>query len=251
MFFGWFYYDWTILILIPPLILALIAQSRVNSTYKKYSQVRSSRGLTAHEVARQILDANGLSYIKIEHVSGKLTDNYDPKAEVIRLSDSVDGNDSVAAIGVAAHECGHAIQHAEGYAPIKLRSAMIPITNFGSRFSMIFIIIGLVLVSVQRSAETAGMYNFGMAIAVIGILLFSLSTVFQLVTLPVEFNASSRALKTLKGFHILEDDEIPKARKVLSAAAMTYVAALVSSLASLLRIVLIVLGASGRGNRRN
>lgn len=248
MFFGWFYYDWTILILIPPMIFALIAQAKVNSAYKKYSQIRSSRGITAHEAARQILDANGLSYIKIEHISGKLTDHYDPKAEVIRLSDSVDGNQSVAAIGIAAHECGHAIQHAEGYAPIKLRSALVPITNLGSKLSMIFIIIGLVLVSAQRTAETMGMYNTGMAIAVIGILLFSLSTIFQLVTLPVEFNASSRALKTLDEFHILEDSEIPQARKVLSAAAMTYVAALVSSLASLLRIVLIVLG-SGRSRR--
>lgn len=248
MFFGWFYYDWTILILIPPMIFALIAQAKVNSAYKKYSQIRSSRGITAHEAARQILDANGLSYIKIEHISGKLTDHYDPKAEVIRLSDSVDGNQSVAAIGIAAHECGHAIQHAEGYAPIKLRSALVPITNLGSKLSMIFIIIGLVLVSAQRTAETMGMYNTGMAIAVIGILLFSLSTIFQLVTLPVEFNASSRALKTLDEFHILEDSEIPQARKVLSAAAMTYVAALISSLASLLRIVLIVLG-SGRSRR--
>lgn len=248
MFFGWFYYDWTILILIPPMIFALIAQAKVNSAYKKYSQIRSSRGITAHEAARQILDANGLSYIKIEHISGKLTDHYDPKAEVIRLSDSVDGNQSVAAIGIAAHECGHAIQHAEGYAPIKLRSALVPITNLGSKLSMIFIIIGLVLVSAQRTAETMGMYNTGMAIAVIGILLFSLSTIFQLVTLPVEFNASNRALKTLDEFHILEDSEIPQARKVLSAAAMTYVAALVSSLASLLRIVLIVLG-SGRSRR--
>lgn len=248
MFFGWFYYDWTILILIPPMIFALIAQAKVNSAYKKYSQVRSSRGITAHEAARQILDANGLSYIKVEHISGKLTDHYDPKAEVIRLSDSVDGNQSVAAIGIAAHECGHAIQHAEGYAPIKLRSALVPITNIGSRLSMIFIIIGLVLVSAQRGAEAMEMYNFGMAVAVIGILLFSLSTVFQLVTLPVEFNASSRALKTLDEFHILEDSEIPQAKKVLSAAAMTYVAALVSSLASLLRIVLIVLG-SGRSRR--
>lgn len=249
MFFGWFYYDWTILILIPPMLFALWAQARVNSTYRKYSQVRNSRGLTAHEVARQILDANGLYNIRIEHVSGKLTDHYDPKAGVVRLSDEIDGSDSVAAIGIAAHECGHAVQHAEGYAPVKLRTALVPITNIGSSLSMIFIIIGLVLVSAQRTAEAVGYYNFGMAIAVIGILLFSLSTIFQLVTLPVEFNASSRALKTLDSYHILEDNELPYARKVLSAAAMTYVAALVSSLASLLRIVLIVLGA-GRNNKR-
>ncbi len=246
--FGLFYYDWTILILIPPMIFALIAQARVNSAYSKYSKVKSARGLTAHEVARQILDANGLTYIKIEHVSGKLTDHYDPKAEVVRLSDSVDGNDSVAAIGIAAHECGHAVQHAQGYAPVKIRSAMVPITNFGSSLSMILILLGLVLVFAQRAATAGGMYNFGMTIAVIGIMLFALSTVFQLITLPVEFNASSRAIKTLNSFHILEDSEIPMARSVLSAAALTYVAALVSSLATLLRLVLIVLGA-GRGRR--
>lgn len=246
--FGLFYYDWTILILIPPMIFALIAQARVNSAYSKYSKVKSARGLTAHEVARQILDANGLTYIKIEHVSGKLTDHYDPKAEVVRLSDSVDGNDSVAAIGIAAHECGHAVQHVQGYAPVKIRSAMVPITNFGSSLSMILILLGLVLVFAQRAATAGGMYNFGMTIAVIGIMLFALSTVFQLITLPVEFNASSRAIKTLNSFHILEDSEIPMARSVLSAAALTYVAALVSSLATLLRLVLIVLGA-GRGRR--
>lgn len=246
--FGWFYYDWTILILIPPMIFALMAQAKVNAAYSKYSKVKSSRGLTAHEVARQILDANGLTYIKVEHISGKLTDHYDPKAEVVRLSDGVDGSDSVAAIGIAAHECGHAIQHAQGYAPVKLRSAMVPITNIGSRFSMIFILIGLVLVSAQRAAEVGGYYNFGMTIAVVGIMLFALSTVFQLVTLPVEFNASSRAVETLQSFHILEDSEIPMAKNVLSAAALTYVAALVSSLATLLRLVIIVLGA-GRGKR--
>ena len=236
------------MILIPPMIFALIAQARVNSAYSKYSKVKSARGLTAHEVARQILDANGLTYIKIEHISGKLTDHYDPKAEVIRLSDSVDGNDSVAAIGIAAHECGHAVQHAQGYAPVKIRSAMVPITNFGSRLSMIFILLGLVLVFAQKAATAGGMYNFGMTIAVIGIMLFALSTVFQLITLPVEFNASSRAIKTLESFHILEDSEIPMARSVLSAAALTYVAALVSSLATLLRLILIVLGA-GRGRK--
>ncbi len=247
--FGLFYYDWTILILIPPMLLALFAQAKVNSAYSKYSKIRNSRGLTAHEVARQILDANGLSYIKIEHIKGKLTDHYDPKAEVIRLSDSVDGSDSVAAIGVAAHECGHAVQHAQGYAPIKIRSAMVPITNLGSKLSILFIIVGLVFVFAQRAATENGMYNFGMTIAVIGIMLFSLSTIFQLITLPVEFNASSRAIKTLESFHILEDTEIPMARKVLSAAALTYVAALVSSIASLLRLVLIVLSAGGRGRR--
>lgn len=249
MLFGWFYYDWTILILIPPMLFALWAQARVNSTYKKYSAVQSRRGITAHEAARQILDANGLTYIKVEHVSGKLSDHYDPKAEVVRLSDSVDGSTSVAAIGVAAHECGHAVQHAQNYLPVKLRTALVPITNIGSSISMWFIIIGLILVSVQQTAENMGMHNFGMAIAVVGILLFSLTTVFQLVTLPVELDASSRAMKTLESYHILEPDELPGAKRTLRAAAMTYVAALVSSLASLLRIVLIVLSANRRGRR--
>ncbi len=240
----YYYYDWTILILIPPLILSLYAQFKVNSTYKKFSQIKNARGFTAREVARRILDANGLYDIQIEHIKGNLTDHFDPSSNTIRLSDSVDNSTSVAAIGVAAHECGHAVQHAVGYTPIKIRTAMVPITNFSSKLSILFIIVGLILSNMYRATNGN---NFGFTLAVIGICLFAVATVFQLVTLPVEFNASSRALKTLETDNILYDDEVPMARKVLTAAALTYVAALISSIASLFRLVLIVFG----GNRRN
>lgn len=238
---GFFYYDWTMLLLIPPLILGIYAQFKVNSTYKRYEKIKNVRGLTAREVTRQILDANGLYHVKIEHIKGKLSDHYDPKTETVRLSDSVDGSDSVAAIGVAAHECGHAVQHANGYVPLKLRSAMVPITNFSSNFAFLFVIVGLVLGNMAK-----GQSDFGYNLAIVGVILFAVVALFQLVTLPVEFNASSRALKTLENDGILYDDELTGAKKVLTAAALTYVAALISSLASLLRIVLIVLG--GRRN---
>lgn len=242
MFFGIF--DWTFIIIIPAILFALYAQSNVNSTYKKYSQISNRKGLTAREVARQILDENGLYEVQIEHISGNLTDHYDPRANVIRLSDSVDNSTSVAAIGVAAHEVGHAIQHAENYTPVKIRSALVPITNFGSRISMILILIGLALVGVTESGD------LGFSIAIIGLLAYCLVAVFQIVTLPVEFNASSRALKTLGDRGILYADEVPSARKVLTAAALTYVAALVSTLSTILRLLIIILNASGRNNRR-
>ncbi len=241
MFF--YYYDWTILILIPPLLLSIYAQFKVNSTYRKFSEVKNARGLTGREVARRILDANGLYDIQIEHIRGNLTDHFDPSSNTIRLSDSVDNSTSVAAIGVAAHECGHAVQHAVGYTPIKIRTAMVPITNFSSNLSILFIIVGLLISNMYRATQGN---NFGFTISVIGICLFAVATVFQLITLPVEFNASARALKTLETDMILYDDEIPMAKKVLSAAALTYVAALISSIATLLRLVLIVFS----GNRR-
>ena len=220
-----YYFDYSFIVLIPALIFALYAQFKVNSTYSKYSRVRSSRGITGAEVARQILDSNGLYNVQIAHIKGNLTDNYNPQTGVLSLSDSTYASDSVAAIGVAAHECGHAVQHAVGYAPIKLRMALVHITNFGSSAGVLVIMIGLIF----------GSYT----LALIGILLYSLMAIFQLVTLPVEFDASSRALRTLQADHILEDDEIPYARKVLSAAAMTYVAALVSTVATLFRYLLI------------
>lgn len=241
---GFFYFDWTIIIIIPALIFALYAQSKVNSTYKKYSNVGNRRGYTAREVARQILDSNGLENVGIEHISGELTDHYDPKANVIRLSDSVDSSTSVAAIGVAAHEVGHAIQHATGYTPVKLRTALVPITNFGSSISMILIFIGLALVGISQAAD------FGFYVAIAGLLAYCLVAVFQIVTLPVEFNASNRALRTLDEKGILASDEVPMAKKVLSAAALTYVAALVSTLATIMRLLLIILNASGRNRRR-
>lgn len=237
-------FDWTFIIIIPAMLFALYAQNKVNSTYKKYSQVGNQKGLTARQVARQILDENGLYNVQIEHISGNLTDHYDPKSNVIRLSDSVDNSTSVAAIGVAAHEVGHAIQHATNYKPVKVRSALVPITNFGSSISMILIMIGLVFVGLSETG------NFGFTIAIIGLLAYCLVAVFQIVTLPVEFNASSRALKTLSDRGILYSDEVPMAKKVLSAAAMTYVAALVSTLSTILRLLVIILNASGRNRRR-
>lgn len=221
-----------IFLVIPAVILAMWASANVNSTFKKYSAVRSSSGLTGESAARRILDANGLYNVQIEHISGNLTDHYDPKTDVIRLSDSVYANSSAAAIGVAAHEAGHAVQYATGYTPMKVRSAIIPICNIGSNLAMPLIIIGLVL----------GAYG----LANLGILAFGLSTVFQLVTLPVEFNASGRAMAALSSSGYMSDDDLKASRKVLTAAALTYVAALAVSLANLLRFIVLVNG----GRRR-
>lgn len=219
------YWDQTIIILIPALIFSLIAQLMVKGTFSKYSGVRNSRGYTGADAARAILDRNGLSYIRIEHINGELTDHYDPGANVIRLSDSVYNNDSVAAVGVAAHEAGHAVQYAEGYGPIKVRSAIIPITQFGSNLSTPLVIFGIIFSS--NVLITAG------------ILLFCTVVLFQAITLPVEFNASGRALKVLGEEHFLDDDEMKGAKSVLTAAALTYVAAMFSALASLARLLLI------------
>lgn len=207
------------------LIIPVVASLNVKSTYSKYSRVKNVRGWTADQVARKILDSNGLYYISIERVSGDLTDHFDPTANVIRLSDSVYGKTSVAAIGVAAHECGHAVQHAEEYSPIVIRSKMVPITNFCSKASYFLILIGLIL-------------SFNEVLVNLGIILFLGVVAFQLITLPVEFDASSRALKTLESDSILEVTEVSSASKVLRAAAMTYVAALLTSLLQLLRLIL-------------
>ncbi len=219
------YWDQTIIILIPALIFSLIAQLMVKGAFSKYSGVRNSRGYTGADAARAILDRNGLSYIRIEHINGELTDHYDPGANVIRLSDSVYNNDSVSAVGVAAHEAGHAVQYAEGYGPIKVRSAIIPITQFGSNLSTPLVILGIIFSS--NVLITAG------------ILLFCTVVLFQAITLPVEFNASGRALKVLREEHFLDDDEMKGAKSVLTAAALTYVAAMFSALASLARLLLI------------
>lgn len=219
------YWDQTIIILIPALIFSLIAQLMVKGAFSKYSGVRNSRGYTGADAARAILDRNGLSYIRIEHINGELTDHYDPSANVIRLSDSVYNNDSVAAVGVAAHEAGHAVQYAEGYGPIKVRSAIIPITQFGSNLLTPLVIFGIIFSS--NVLITAG------------ILLFCTVVLFQAITLPVEFNASGRALKVLREEHFLDDDEMKGAKSVLTAAALTYVAAMFSALASLARLLLI------------
>lgn len=225
------YWDSTIIILIPAIIFSIVAQIMVKSAFSKYSKVRNSRGLTGADAAREILDRNGLSNVRIEHISGSLTDHYDPRANVIRLSDDVYGSATVAAVGVAAHEAGHAVQYAEGYYPIKIRNAIIPVTRFGSSLSTPLVILGLVL-----------SWDF---LITAGILLFCAVVLFQAITLPVEFNASGRALKTLRSSHFLEDDEMKGARSVLTAAAMTYVAAMLSALLSLVRLLVI----SGRRRR--
>ena len=209
------------------LILPIIAQINVTSTFNKYSKVRSSRGLTADQVARQILDSNGLYNVRIERVSGKLSDHYDPRDNVVRLSDSTYGNSSVAAIGVAAHECGHVCQHAENYGPIVLRSKLVPITNFCSRFWYFTFILGLVFSEL----------SIGTPLVYASIIMFAAVIVFQLVTLPTEFDASSRALATLENNNLLEASEVPQAKKVLTPAALTYVTGLVVSLLQLLRLL--------------
>ena len=227
------YFDWTYLVIVfPMLIISLIAQMKVQSTYQKFSKIYARSGYTAEAAVRRILDSNGLYHVQITRVSGNLTDHYDPQKQVIALSDSVYGSTSVAAIGVAAHEAGHAVQHAEEYLPIRIRTAIVPITNFGSRLSMPLVLIGLLL----------GIYPLAYA----GILLFGTVALFQLVTLPTEFDASRRALKTLGEGMYLSDDELKGTKKVLSAAAATYLAALFVSLASLLRLLIIVNGGRGR-----
>lgn len=234
MFFGFFWGDWTILVLIPAMIFAFWAQSNVQSTFKKYSAVRNARGITGADAARRILNENGLYHIRVEHIHGHLNDHYDPRDGVIRLSDAVYNATSAAAIGVAAHEAGHACQHAVGYGPLKLRQAIIPVTNIGSRLAMPIFLIGLIFAGSSYLGNGIGdIFMFA------GIALFSLSVLFQLVTLPTEFNASSRALKTLESSGVLYGDELDAAGKTLRAAALTYVAALATALASLLRLILI------------
>ena len=237
----YFYYgfDWTYMVLVLPcIILSLWASSRVNSTFKKYSQQHSIRRITGAQAAQRVLSANGVSGVRIERVSGNLTDHYDPKTNVIRLSDSVHDSTSTAAIGVACHEAGHAVQYAQSYAPIKLRAAIIPVTNLGSRLAMPLILIGILL-SAFGELSTSLVY--------LGIACFGLSLVFQLITLPVEFNASRRAMEAIESGNLLTEEEQRGARKTLSAAAMTYVAATAVALAQLLRLIAIF----GRGRRRN
>ncbi len=230
MMFGFFWGDWTFLILVPAMIFALIAQARVQNTFKKYSREASRSGLTGAQAARKLLDANGLYHIPILRVNGHLSDHYDPRNHSLSLSDSVYDSTSAAAIGVACHEVGHAIQHANNYAPLSIRMAIIPLCNIGSNLAMPLFIIGLLF---------AGASPFSTGLMLAGIACFSLATLFQLITLPVEFNASRRALEGIQSHHLLYDSEIKGAKEVLSAAAMTYVAALASSLASLLRLILI------------
>lgn len=236
-YYGYYGYgfDWTYLMVLAGAILSLIASAKVNSTFQKYAKVRSMSGMTAAQVARRILDRNGLSEIPVEHVSGNLSDHYDPTSRVLRLSDSTYNSPSVAAIGVAAHECGHAIQHKESYGPLKLRTAIVPAANIGSRLGLPIILLGIFF------------GGGGSFLVNLGIWVFSLAVLFQIVTLPVEFNASNRALVMLEDYGILGQDEKRKAKAVLSAAAMTYVAAAASSILQLLRLVLLFGGR--RGNK--
>ena len=227
------FFDWTYLVIVFPfVILAMWAQASVKSTYAKYSRVLSRKGMTAETAVRRILDANGLQHITITRVRGDLTDHYDPKNGTIALSETVYGNTSVAAIGVAAHEAGHAIQHAQAYAPLTMRNAIVPAANFGSKLCIPLVILGI-------------LFSF-YPLAYAGIILFGLSTVFQLLTLPTELDASKRAMKILEGDGYLSEDELGGTKKVLTAAAMTYIAALFVSLASLIRLILIVNGGRGR-----
>lgn len=230
----WFYIDYYYIILIvPALLFGLWAQSRVNSAYSKYSRVGNMRGYTGADAARMVLEQNGIYNVTIRRTSGKLTDHYDPRNKTINLSDGVYDVASVAAVGIAAHEAGHAVQHAVGYFPIKVREAVIPITQIGSYLYFPIIILGIIF-SYQPLVNA-------------GIILFSFLAIFQLVTLPVEFNASNRAIATIERNDILYGEELRGAKSVLKAAALTYVAALVSSLAQLLRLVLIF----GGRNRRD
>ena len=224
-------FDWTyITLVLPCLLLSLWASANVNSTFKKYAQQFSIRRLTGAEAAQRVLAANGVRGVRIDRVSGNLTDHFDPKTNVIRLSDNVYNSTSTAAIGVACHEAGHAVQYALNYGPIKLRAAIIPITNLGSKIAMPLILIGILL-----SALGDISYTF----VYLGIAAFSLSLVFQLITLPVEFNASRRAMEAIEHANILTEEEQRGARKTLTAAAMTYVAATAVSLAQLLRLIMI------------
>ena len=228
-----YYFDPTYILIIIAAIISLIAQWRVNSAFSKYSRVASMSGMTGAQAARMILQSNGINDVSVQRISGKLTDHYNPSTKVLNLSESVYGSTSVAALGVAAHECGHAIQHARGYFPLSLRTALVPVANIGSQLSWVFIIVGAIL-------------SFNQTLITIGIIMFSAAVLFQLVTLPVEFNASARALEQLESNGILYRDEVSQTRKVLSAAALTYVAAAATAILQLLRLIILF---GGRGRR--
>ena len=225
-YLGYYYYDATYLLVILGAVLSMIASARVNGTFSQYSRVRSMSGMTGAQAARRILDKNGLYDVKVEHIRGNLSDHYDPRTKVLRLSDATYASSSVAAVGVAAHECGHAVQDSESYEPLKIRSRLAPAANFGSRFGLPIFIAGLVLGANEILMQ-------------IGIWVFLLAVLFTLITLPVEFDASRRALLMLTDYGILGDAEAEGSRKVLKAAAMTYVAAAAASVLNLLRLILI------------
>ena len=223
-----FYFDSTYILIIIGAILCLLASAKVRSTYSRYQRVRSASGLTGREAAERILYYSGIQDVRVEHVAGNLTDHYDPRSKVLRLSDTTYGSPSVAAVGVAAYECGHAIQHARGYAPLSFRSALVPLANFGSTIAWPLIILGFLF----NNQSSQLFIN-------IGILAFSLAVLFQIVTLPVEFNASGRALRILSETGMLQSEELSMTRKVLSAAALTYVASAAAAILQLLRLILL------------
>ncbi len=233
-------FDWTYLVIILPcMILSMWASSNVNNTFKRYSNQYSRKGITGAEAAKRVLMNHGVNNVRIEHISGNLTDHFDPKTNVIRLSDQVYNNTSAAAIGVACHEAGHAVQYAQNYGPIKLRAAIVPVTNLGSKLAMPLILVGILL---------SFLGNLSYTLVYVGIACFSLSVIFQLITLPVEFNASRRALSAISESGILAEDELKGAKKTLTAAAMTYVAATAVAMAQLLRLLILF---GGRGRRNN
>lgn len=223
-----FFWDPTYFLVLIGVIICSIASAKVRSTYNRYNRVRSSSGMTGAQAAERILRAAGITDVSIRHVSGSLSDHYDPRTKTVNLSDTVYGSQSVAAIGVAAHECGHVMQHAHGYFPLTFRSALVPVANIGSTLAWPMILIGLFF-----SGKSSSLF------IQFGILLFSLAVLFQLVTLPVEFNASRRALASVEQLGLLSSDEIPKTRRVLSAAALTYVASAAAAILQLLRLILL------------
>lgn len=228
---GYYYWDPTYILVVIGAVICMIASARVKGTFNKYSQLRSMSGMNGAQVAQRVLQAAGIYDVQVRHVSGSLTDHYDPRTKTVNLSDPVYNATSVAALGVAAHECGHAIQHAKSYAPLSIRSALVPVANFGSMLAWPVILIGLLF-----NTRSSGL------IIDIGILLFSAAVLFQLVTLPVEFDASRRALVMLRTQGILSDDELKYTRKVLKSAALTYVASAAAAILQLLRIILITNG---------
>ena len=228
---GYYYWDPTYILVVIGAVICMIASARVKGTFNKYSQLRSMSGMNGAHVAQRVLQAAGIYDVQVRHVSGSLTDHYDPRTKTVNLSDPVYNATSVAALGVAAHECGHAIQHAKSYAPLSIRSALVPIANFGSMLAWPVILIGLFF-----NTRSSGL------IIDIGILLFSAAVLFQLVTLPVEFDASRRALVMLRTQGILADDELRYTRRVLKSAALTYVASAAAAILQLLRIILITNG---------
>lgn len=228
MYYPMFYFDPTYMFVIVGVIICLLASAKMRSTFQKYARVRSHSGMTGREAAEEVLRRAGIYDVRVERVAGNLTDHYDPRTKVLRLSDATYGSNSIAAVGVAAHECGHAIQHAQGYVPLKIRGSLVPVANLGSTLAWPLILLGLLF-----TGESSVMFLN------LGVLAFSLAVLFQIVTLPVEFNASNRAIRILGSSGIMYPEEVKDTKKVLSAAALTYVAGAAAAILQLLRIVLL------------